>query len=88
MNLYIGAKVIRAGKIVDVERQEGNGAILTFDTGERIEVGPKYAEKHRPRLGDYFVQYPDGYASCSPGKTFEAAYRVLTDLERTLVGAL
>lgn len=37
-------------------------------------VDPEYIERHRPRVGGYYVVYEDGYKSFSPGAAFEDGY--------------
>lgn len=33
-----------------------------------------YVRKHSPKVGGYFVVYPDGYQSWSPEEAFESGY--------------
>ena len=47
-----------------------------------VMAAPQEGPKGEP---GYRVIYPDGYASWSPAATFEAAYREVSRLERTLL---
>ena len=68
-------KTVFADKIVFVDTHvmltECGGKIELFDTdiGNRISVSIK-----KPQVGDYYVQYQDGYESWSPRDAFEAGY--------------
>lgn len=42
-----------------------------------IQVSGPWACKHAPEAGGYFVVYPDGYQSYSPGDAFEAGYTLI-----------
>ena len=39
-----------------------------------IRVTFGFFDKHKPKAGDYYVVYKDGYKSISPAKAFEAGY--------------
>jgi hypothetical protein len=81
-------KVVEAAKIVDVAYAQAgfeSSAKLTLNlrVGVDIEGDPvhvvidvdgKYAEKHEPRVGGYYVRYADGYESYSPAEAFESGY--------------
>lgn len=53
--------------------------------GEEATVDQIWANKHVPDnslhpsgfIGGYFVAYPDGYTSWSPGESFEAGYTLI-----------
>ena len=68
--LYIGTKLIRA-----FFRDECS--FLSAIKGEDVT--------NRETREGYQVTYPDGYVSWSPKKTFESAYREVTDAERDLL---
>ncbi len=72
-------KVVRALKIIMVNRMENGGAILVFANMdyEAILVDKEYVEKHNPLAGGYFVVYDDDYLSFSPAKPFEAGYTLI-----------
>lgn len=42
-----------------------------------FQLMPEYFEKHKPRVGGYYVMYADGYASFSPAKAFEDGYTLI-----------
>jgi len=39
-----------------------------------IPVSGEYLKKHQPKVGGYYVVYPDGYKSWSPAEAFESGY--------------
>lgn len=39
-----------------------------------FEVSAEYVMKHKPKVGGYYVVYPDGYKSWSPAEAFESGY--------------
>lgn len=59
----------------------------------RLYIGAKLIKAHGETKLDpddiliegYHVVYPDGYESWSPKKTFETAYRLVTDDEKELI---
>lgn len=42
-----------------------------------VDVSIEYAKKHQPKVGGYYVQYKDGYASFSPAEAFEEGYTLI-----------
>jgi len=52
------------------------GAIITpaEDGFAPFEVSAEYMMKHKPKVGGYYVVYPDGYKSWSPAGAFESGY--------------
>ena len=67
--LYIGTKLIKAFPCDEC-------SFLRDVKGEDVT--------NRETREGYQVTYPDGYVSWSPKKTFETAYREVTDAEREL----
>ena len=61
---------------LQIDRIEGD---ILFFTEAKIyaprEVNPSIFARYRPKNGDYFVVYDDGYESISPQKAFEEGYR-------------
>lgn len=47
---------------------------------EYIKVSSEYMEKHKPKIGGYYVRYEDGYESYSPSDVFEDGYTLIDDL--------
>ena len=47
---------------------------LRLDGGGEIGVSKTFIARGIPSVGDYFVQYDDGYQSWSPAKAFEEGY--------------
>jgi hypothetical protein len=76
-------KEVWALKIKEVrtpDPKEGVGPLLTFEDPAYapIRVSPRYAAKHLPQAGGYYVVYKDGYQSWSPAKEFEEGYTRIT----------
>lgn len=47
--------------------------------GVAVPVTAEWMQRHKPEVGGYFVQYPDGYQSYSPAKSFEDGYTLLDE---------
>lgn len=70
--LQVLAKIVGALKIKTITAQTNGMYLLESEEGYApFEVSEAYVSKHQPQLGDYFVQYKDGYRSCSPAGVFE-----------------
>jgi len=57
--------------------QESDGSLLMTADDEGygpIRLDRDYVQKHRPRVGGYYVVYEDGYESFSPAYAFEGGY--------------
>lgn len=86
MKAFIGCKVIKAARITAINRdRDDNRAQLVLERGEKINVSEDYMNKRQPRVGGYYVVYPDGYKSWSPGETFDNAYREIKEDEARIV---
>jgi hypothetical protein len=75
MPKYKCHKEVHALKIAEVST--GSGTVLLRPADESyavIELPIAWAEKHRPKIGGYYVVYEDGYESYSPGEAFERGY--------------
>lgn len=79
--LYNCHKQVRAAKITDINYdRHGAQLVLEVPCGEAVttdtrEVDMAFMDKHRPKIGGYFVEYlGDGYTSFSPAGPFEAGY--------------
>jgi hypothetical protein len=76
MPLYQCHKQVRAFKIGAIRR--GKTFSRVYSTGVNqmfaVDVYESAIVKHNPQLGDYYVQYEDGYTSFSPAAAFEAGY--------------
>ena len=70
MKTYIGTKILLAECLTEKE---------FFDRS-----GTPYDKRTYDRSG-YLIVYPDGYESWSPKEVFEAAYRLVSDDEKTIV---
>ena len=84
MKTYQSHKKVQAAKIVAVT-ESVNGLTFTYADGHGETVyndDPKIA-RYRPAVGDYLVQYADGYQSFSPAKAFEEGYSELDAAGRT-----
>jgi len=69
---------VRAAKIRKIEYHSPTTFRLSLTLGHKhasdVLVPVTYMEKHQPKVGGYFVQYPDGDVSYSPAKAFEEGY--------------
>jgi hypothetical protein len=69
---------VRAGKIKAIAQApelDGIAAILEGADGDvRRLVHPNVVARGWPQVGDYLVEYDDGYVSWSPAKAFEDGY--------------
>ncbi len=80
MPRYRCHKEVWALKIADIRVDEvdlaTNGATITpTESGYApFRVNAAYLEKHRPKVGGYYVVYKDGYQSFSPADAFEDGY--------------
>lgn len=70
--LYIGTKIITA-------RPMSEDTFLKLYKGKTLSA----EDVMKARQG-YKVTYPDGYDSWTPKETFEAAYREVTEAEKTM----
>lgn len=71
---YKSHKVVSAAQIVEVYH---NAVVLVSPDGKthwRIHFEPAMAARYFPSVGDYLVEYEDGYQSFSPQKAFEEGY--------------
>ena len=73
MQQWQSHKRVRAEQIIDIGVNARDEAVLTFLT-HRITVEDAWMVRFVPRIGGYFVVYPDGYASYSPRAAFESGY--------------
>ena len=75
------AKII---EIVQVGRRAGNGELYEDVRELRFEepllpakVEGRWVGKYEPKVGGYYVVYPDGYESFSPADAFESGYTLI-----------
>lgn len=82
---YESHKVVRAAKIVGVERNHGGGSIVqkiwvrpagVDHDGDPIEeFWPTVSEMaEKAQVGGYAILYPDGFKSISPETAFDEGY--------------
>lgn len=81
MPQYQSHKKVWALKIKALEPIEGMGGKLAGmmmyveEPGfAPIALDGGYMTKHQPKVGGYYVVYPDGYKSWSPAEAFEDGY--------------
>lgn len=76
---YQSHKIVHALKIKDIQlRPEGGVIVVPEDEGYGpFGLSAEYAFKHEPKVGGYYVQYPDGYESWSPADAFESGYTAI-----------
>lgn len=80
MKTYQCHKRVKAARIVDVTAQPGGGVELDIDNGTRFSADAAMVARYTPVIGDYLVEYEDGYRSISPRKAFEDGYALAGDL--------
>lgn len=74
---YKSHKIVHALKIhnIDLDSETGAAVITPAEDGYGpFGVDAEYMEKHKPRIGGYYVVYDDGYKSWSPADAFEKGY--------------
>lgn len=57
--------------------EESDGSLLCTpaDAGYGVfKLDAAYCNKHKPKVGGYYVVYDDGYKSFSPAEAFESGY--------------
>ncbi len=72
---YRSHKIVKAAPIVSIgpKTSEGTQAVLILEDNEPFV--PNVAEMaDKANVGDYAVEYEDGYRSVSPAAAFEAGY--------------
>lgn len=80
MKAYQCHKRVKAAQINDCHPQADGSYKLGLDTGEEVlQESPRY----RPVIGDYLVEYEDGYRSVSPRKAFEDGYSPIDAIPKT-----
>lgn len=64
-----------AAKLDDNRETDGSAMLTPEEDGYApFRVEADYLRKHDPRVGGYYVVYPDGYKSFSPAEAFEGGY--------------
>ena len=83
---YVSHKIVEAFKVSDIFPAESGGARLfsleihgPSELPFRVDVSPEYVERHKPRVGGYWMRYKDGYESWSPSEAFLDGYTRLAD---------
>lgn len=84
-------KQVYGDKITKIQRADPNSESAKDDAGIRwlldcggiVTVTKDLIGRGAPVVGDYYVQYDDGYKSWSPAKAFEEGY---TRIERPMRG--
>ena len=59
---------------VQLDDAEDSGLRWYLDCGAVITVSKSLIARSGPKVGDYFVQYEDGYQSWSPATAFKDGY--------------
>lgn len=77
MKWYTCHKRVQAAEIIGITRI-GDGIRLALDEGPPVEFadGSPILARGLPVVGDFLVQYEDGYQSFSPRKAFIDGYTV------------
>ena len=76
MKDYVSHKRVRAAQIVRVVLDPTSGAISIATDNPNVfdEMPNAMVARYTPVVGDYLVEYEDGYRSISPKKAFEDGY--------------
>jgi hypothetical protein len=79
MPKYACHKEVRALEIREVSTlPNGDAVIMPADEGyPSFQVDKAYVDKHKPRVGGYYVVYDGGYESWSPKEAFESGYTLI-----------
>lgn len=74
-------KIVHAAKITGLIYGLGGEGIHSvrleapmIPPSQEFQVPENFAARGKPQVGDYLVQYDDGYVSWSPAKAFEDGY--------------
>lgn len=75
MREYQSHKKVKAAQIKSVGLPDVNkGTAVILDDGTEVSLPQDMTLRHFPLVGDYLVEYEDGYKSISPQKAFEDGY--------------
>lgn len=80
MPRYECHKKVWALKISEIEYSQGEpdtvfANITPAEEGySKFVVDEEYLNRHKPKVGGYYVVYEDGYKSFSPAAAFEGGY--------------
>lgn len=78
--LYKSHKTVRALQITGVQQDPMDLASVNVKLGNRpeaVNLTGGILARYTPRVGDYLVEYEDGYVSISPQKNFEDGYSLI-----------
>jgi len=67
-------KVVGAIRIDEVSVDQAHGGAEIQGSGCSVTVDQGFLDRHGPKVGQYLVEYDDGYLSISPAEPFEAGY--------------
>jgi hypothetical protein len=70
-------KEVEAAQIKDIVMVVGGHYLLVFNDTHSMEADADWMLRHKAKVGDYVVQYEDGYLSVSPAEAFEKGYTAL-----------
>jgi hypothetical protein len=93
MDNYLCHKRVKAARITDVQTgpvapQFGSHGVTRLVYGDASidgEEATKMCLRGTPNVGDYLVEYEDGYRSVSPKKAFEEGYSLLERQESNVL---
>lgn len=73
---YVCHKEVRAAKITKLLTGIGGSEVTLMlgEIGGCVSMDLDWVEKHKPKVGGYYVVYADGYTSYSPATPFESGY--------------
>lgn len=79
-------KRVKAARITEISEASDGKTVYRLDD-EDVSAPHPGTTTYRPVVGDYFVDYEDGYRSISPKAAFEAGYSELGTVSATLAAA-
>lgn len=77
MKLYQCHKKVKAAQLKTVGHREADGIDVILDDDTVVRLATQLTLRYTPQVGDYLVEYDDGYRAISPQKAFEDGYTAI-----------
>lgn len=77
MRQYQCHKKVMAAQIKGVGDPKPDGVEVLLDDKSKVTLPRDMTQRHFPIVGDYLVEYEDGYRSISPKQAFEDGYTAI-----------
>ena len=82
---YKSHKEVSAAKIAAIvtgdKKVEAHLIVMINGVATNFLARQNYMDKHKPKVGGYYVKYEDGYESFSPAEAFESGYTLISDTD-------